>query len=330
MSGHHRNLTLACSDCDRTRALSEGRIVPEGVDLTCLSLEPEEVFFRMLRHREFDISEMSLSSYILSLEAAAPAFVAIPVFPSRAFRHSGIFINSDGPVRKPADLVGGRVGVPEYQLTAAVWIRGILAEHHGLPVDSVTYVTGGLEEPGRIEKVALDLPGTIRVERASGGKTLSAMLEAAELDAIYSPRTPRAYGNGRVVRLFKDWPAVERAYFVATRVFPIMHTVVMRRELYDEAPWLARSLYKAFDAALAEVQPALHDTTTLKYALPWLVAHAENTEELMGPNPWAYGLEPNRAALSAFLQYSAAQGLVPQVREPESLFAPETLESFVV
>jgi 4,5-dihydroxyphthalate decarboxylase len=330
MSVYRRRLALACWDYDRTRALREGRVAPEGIDLTYLSLPPEETFFRMIRHREFDVSEMSLSSYVLSLETAAPPFVAIPVFPSRAFRHSGVFVNAGSAVRKPEDLAGGRVGVPEYQLTAVVWIRGILAEYHGLPVDSVTYVTGGMEEPGRFEKIALNLPDAIRIERAPEGRTLSAMLDEGELDAIYAPRTPSVYGNGRVVRLFEDWPTAEREYFAATGIFPIMHAVVIRRELYQEAPWIARSLYEAFDAALAEVRPALHETAALKYALPWLVAHAEETEKLMGPQPWAYGLEPNRTVLSAFLRYSAAQGLARQIREPESLFAPETLESFTV
>jgi 4,5-dihydroxyphthalate decarboxylase len=330
MTGHRRTLALACGDYDRTRALSEGRISPDGVDLVYLRLKVEETFFRMMRHREFDVAELSLSSYVLSLDDPAPPFAAIPVFPSRSFRHSGIFINREGHVREPADLAGGRVGLAEYQLTANVWIRGILAEHHGLPVGSVTYVTGGLEDPSRIEKKALDLPDTITVERAPPGRTLSELLDAGEIDAIYSPRTPSTYGNGRVVRMFRDWPAVEREYFKATGIFPVMHTVVLRRDLYDEAPWLAQSLCKAFDAALAEVRPALHDTTALRYSLPWLVAHAEEAEQLMGPDAWAHGLAPNREALATFLRYSHEQGLAREPREPESLFVPESLERFAL
>jgi len=330
VGSYRRKITLACWDYDRTRALRDGRIVPEGVDLTYLPLQAEETFFRMMRHREFDVAELSLSSYVLSLDDPSPPFVAIPVFPSRSFRHSGIFVNREGGVRTPADLAGRRVGVPEYQLTAIVWIRGILAEHHGLPADSVTYVTGGLEDPRRIEKKALELPESIRVERAPEGSTLARMLDAGEIDAIYAPRTPSTYGNGRVVRLFEDWPAVERDYFRATGIFPIMHTVVLRRELYEEAPWLAQSLCKAFDGALAEVRDALHDTTALRYALPWLVAHAEETEALMGPNPWTYGIEANREVLATFLRYSHEQGLAKTLRAPDSLFAPESLETFAV
>jgi 4,5-dihydroxyphthalate decarboxylase len=325
-----RRLALACWDYDRTRGLWDGRIAPEGIDLTYLPLSPEETFFRMMRYREFDAAELSLSSYVLSLEADPPPFVAIPVFPSRAFRHSGVYVNAERGIAEPADLAGGRVGVAEFQLTANVWIRGILAERHGLPVDGVTYVTGGLEQPGRIEKYAVDLPERIRVERAPEGRTLSELLDAGEIDAIYSPRAPSAFGNGRVVRLFADWPAVEKGYFRDTGIFPIMHVLAIRRELYEEAPWIARSLYKAFDAALAEVRPQLHEVAALKYSLPWVAAHAEETEALMGPNPWAYGVESNRDVLATFLRYSAEQGLARTPREPESLFVPESLETFAV
>jgi 4,5-dihydroxyphthalate decarboxylase len=325
-----RRLALACNDYDRTRALRDGRVVPDGVELTYLPLVVEETFFRMMRHREFDVAELSLSSYVLSLDDADPPFVAIPVFPSRSFRHSSVYSTRDGAIREPADLAGGRVGLAEYQLTANVWIRGILAEHHGLPFDSVTYVTGGLEDPRRIEKRALDLPDKIRVERAPQGRCLAQMLDAGELDAIYSPRAPSTFGQGRVVRLFDDVRSVERAYFEATRLFPIMHTIVLRRDLYEDARWLAQSLYKAFDAALGEVRAALHDTTALRYSLPWLVAHAEETEALMGPNPWAYGLGGNVENLAAFLRYSHEQGLARKLRAPEELFAPETLESFAL
>jgi 4,5-dihydroxyphthalate decarboxylase len=323
-------LSLACWDYDRTRALSDGRIRPEGVELTYLPLAPEETFFRMLRHREFDVAEMSLSSYVLTLDEDDPPFVAIPVFPSRAFRHGCVFVGRDSDIREPADLAGRRVGVPEFQMTAAVWIRGVLVEHHGLPVESVTYVTGGLEQAGRAEKLALDLPPSITIERAPSGATLSRMLADGELDAIYTARTPSTVADGSVVRLFEDHVAVEQAYFAATRIFPIMHTVVIRRALHERAPWIARSLYKAFDAALQETRAALHETTALKVALPWVVAHAEEAERLMGPSPWAYGLEPNRHVLETFLAYSHAQGLARQSRTPESLFAPEALEAFAV
>jgi 4,5-dihydroxyphthalate decarboxylase len=195
----------------------------------------------------------------------------------------------------------------------------------------VTYVTGGLTEPGRIEKAAIDLPPAIRVERAPAGQTLSAMLEAGELDAIYSPRAPTGFREGRIVRLFADWSAVERDYYRATEVFPIMHVVAIRRELHEDAPWIAQSLQKAFEASLARVRDELHEVTALKVSLPWVAAHVEETERLMGPDPWAYGLsERNEHVLATFLRYSAEQGLARTPREPRDLFVAESLERFAV
>jgi 4,5-dihydroxyphthalate decarboxylase len=325
-----RTVVLACNDYDRTRALLDGRVRPEGVDLIYLPQLVEETFFRMMRHHEFDVAELSLSSYVLSLDDPVQPFVAIPVYPSRSFRHSGIYVNAERRVREPVDLIGGRVGVAEYQLTANVWIRGFLAEHYGLPFDSVTYVTAGLEDPTRIEKKALDLPENVRVEPAGAGKTLSAMLDAGELDAIYTPRAPSTFGNGRVVRLFSDPPTVEREYFERTRIFPIMHTVAIRRDVYEEARWLAQNLFKAFDASLRLSRAALHDTTALAYGLPWLVSHAEEAETILGPNAWSYGLAGNEHNLATFLRYSHEQGLAKRLREPSELFAPEALESFAL
>jgi 4,5-dihydroxyphthalate decarboxylase len=326
----NRKLVLACNDYDRTRALRDGRISPEGVDLTFLPLMVEETFFRMMRHQEFDVSELSLSSYVVSLDDSPPPFTAIPVFPSRSFRHSGIYINADRGIEVPAQLAGGRVGVAEYQLTANVWIRGILSEHYDLPVTSVTYVTGGLEDPGRIEKKPLDLPQSISIERAPAGKTLSRMLDEGEIDAIYSPRAPSTYRTGRVARLFSDCAAVEQAWFRESGLFPIMHTVAIRRELYDEARWLAQSLYKAFEASLALTWEALRDSSALRYSLPWMITQAEEMWDVLGPNPWVYGLEPNRANLSTFLRYSYEQGLASRLRTPDDLFAPESLERFAL
>lgn len=332
MSRHRREIALACQDYDRTRALLDGRVVPEGVNLTFLPLTAEETFFRMMRHREFDVAELSLSSYVLSLDDPDPPFVAIPVFPSRSFRHSGIYVRRDGDVRKPSDLVGRRVGVAEYQLTANVWIRGILNDYHDVPFDSVTYVVGGMEDTTRIEKKPLELPPSIRIEPAPAGRPLSELLRGGELDAIYTPRTPSSHDGERVVRLFQDSRQAEERYFETTGVFPIMHTVVIRRDVYRDAPWLAQSFLKSFAAALAEVQPTLHDTAALRVALPWLVSYAEETEALMGKNPWGYGLTEanNYEVLKTFLRYSHEQGLAKTLREPEELFAPESLESFAI
>jgi 4,5-dihydroxyphthalate decarboxylase len=322
-------LTLACWNYDRTRALVDGRVRPDGVDVNYLNIPVEETFFRMLRHREFDAAEMSLSSYVLSLFHPDRPFIAIPVFPSRFFRHSCIYVHTGSGITAPADLVGKKVGIPEYQMTAAVWIRGILADEYGVAVDSVVYHTGGQEEPGRPEKLPIELPPAIRVERIGPDQTLSSMLARGEIDALYTARTPSTFrsGDAAVKRLFEDFPAVERQYFRATNIFPIMHTVVVRREVYERHPWVAQSLYKAFCIAQREAYADLAETAALKTMLPWLTAHVEETRQAMGDDFWPYGIDRNRRTLATFLRYSHDQGLAQALLEPERLFAPETLES---
>lgn len=323
-------LTLACWTYDRTRALLEERVRPDAIDLNYLNIPVEETFFRMLRHKEFDAAEMSLSSYVMTLFQPDRPFIAIPVFPSRFFRHSCIYVHAASGIKGPEDLIGKRVGTPEYQMTAAVWIRGILSDEYGVPVNSVVYFTGGEEEPGRPEKLPLDLPQDIHVERIGPGQTLSSMLGRGDIDALYTARMPSSFrsGSGSVKRLFDDFPTVERSYFSRTGVFPIMHTVVVRRDVYDRDPWVAQSLYKAFCAAQQEAYEELSETAALKTMLPWLTAHVEETRREMGNDFWPYGLERNRHALTTFLRYSHEQGLAKQLLQPEQLFAPETLESF--
>jgi 4,5-dihydroxyphthalate decarboxylase len=259
-------------------------------------------------------------------------FVAIPVFPSRYFRHSCIFINRHSGIREPKDLAGKRVGNPEYQLTACVWIRGILSDEYKVPVSSVTYFRGGEETPGRTEKQAVSLPPEIRLENIPEDKTLSRMLDAGEIDAIYSPRTPSSFsqGSGNVRLLFENYETVEREYYKRTKIFPIMHTVVIRREIYEKHPWVAQSLYKAFVLAQREVYEDLRETAALKFMLPWLIRHAEDTRALMGKDFWPYGVEPNVHALSTFLRYSHEQGLAKRLLTPQELFVPESLESFKI
>jgi len=325
-------LTMACWNYDRTRALADGRVPVEGVELNYLDMPVEETFFRMLRHREFDVAEMSLSSYVLSLFQSEPPFIAIPVFPSRAFRHSAIFVNRRSGITAPRDLIGKKVGLPEYQLTANVWIRGILEEQYGVPAASVRYFTGGQETPGRGEKLNLQLPPEFRVERIAPDRTLAAMLASGEIDAFYGPRTPSTFYSQpeAVTRLFQDFKAVEQDYFRKTRIFPIMHTVVIRRDIYEGHRWVAQSLCKAFVEAQRLTYDDLIETSALKTTLPWLVAHVEETRGLMGHEFWPYGVGPNRATLETFLRYSRQQGLAKTVLNVEQLFAPETLESFTI
>ncbi|PWU02319.1 MAG: 4,5-dihydroxyphthalate decarboxylase [Terriglobia bacterium] len=325
-------LTMACWDYDRTRALLEDRIPVDGIELTYLNLPVEETFFRMLRHREFDVAEMSLSSYTVSLFKEDPPFIAIPVFPSRFFRHSCIYVNRDSGIRTPQDLIGKRVGNPEYQMTAPVWIRGILSDEYQVPVTSVTYFTGGEEEPGRPEKLALSLPPEIRVQPIGETQTLSKALESGEIDALYTARMPSTYrnGSGRVRRLFEDYHAVEREYYLKTRIFPIMHTIAIRREIYAKNPWVAESLYKAFAEAQRIVYADLEETAALKFMLPWLHQHVEETRQTMGRDYWPYGLGPNLPVLNTFLRYHYEQGLSKRLLTPQEIFASETFESFKI
>ncbi len=325
-------MTLACWDYDRTRALADGTVAVEGVDLVYLTLPVEETFFRMLRNREFDCAEMSLSSYVASLERDDPPFVAIPVFPSRMFRHSCIFVSKASGITEPRQLVGKRVGNPEYQLTAHVWIRGILAEEYGVPIDGVEYLTGGLEEAGRIEKQKIDLPERIRVRSIDPTQTLAQLLAEGGIDAIYAPRAPSTLRTrpDAVRRLFEDYATVEREYYRRTRVFPIMHTVAIRRDVYERNPWCAQALYKAFVAAQRKTYADLGELAALKTMLPWLPAHVAETRRELGDDWWAYGLAPNRHVLETFLRYHHEQGLSKRLRAPEELFARETLEAFRV
>jgi 4,5-dihydroxyphthalate decarboxylase len=325
-------LTLACWDYDRARALAEGSVVPDGIDLNVLELPVEETFFRMLRNREFDAAEMSLSSYTVSLGRPKPPFIAIPVFPSRLFRHNGIFISTKSGIREPKDLIGKRIGVPEYQLTAPVWQRGILQDEYGVDPASVEYLTGGEEEPGREEKVKLDLPAKIRIRAIGPTQTLSAMIAEGEVDAITAPRNPSTFITrpDRVKRLFENFVEVERAYFRKTRIFPIMHTVVLRRDVYEANPWVAQSLYKAFVEAKRRAQENLYVVAAIKTMLPWQIAHVEETRREMGDDWWPYGFAENRSTLDTFLRYHHEQGLSPRRLKPEDLFAPETFEAFKI
>ena len=325
-------LTLSCWGYDRMRALADGRVQPEGIDLNFLDLPVEETFFRMLRNAEFDVAELSLSSYTVSLFREPRPFVAIPVFPSRMFRHSCIFVSTKSGIREPADLAGKRVGTVEYQMTAPVWIRGILQDEYGVKLESCEYYTGGMEEPGRHEKLKLDLPREIRVHHIGSEKTLSQMLAAGEIDALESPRMPSTLHSqpDKVKRLFENYVEVERAYYRKTKIFPIMHTIAIRREVYEQNRWIAMSLYKAFAQAQKIAYEELYETAALRTMLPWMIAEIEEVRRDMGHDWWPYGYEPNRAALDTFLRYHHEQGLSKRRLEAKDLFAPESLEAFKI
>ena len=328
-------LSFACWNYDRTRALLDGSVRPDGIDLNYLCLPVEETFFRMARHREFDVAEMSFSSYCVSLNKPERPFVALPVYPSRFFRHSCIYVNAAAGIREPKDLIGKRIASPEYQMTAPVWIRGILQDHYGVPVtnaDSEPYRFGGEEEPGRIEKLKLDLPPDIKLQAIGPTQTLSQMLADGDIDALYTARAPSSFtrGDGRVRRLFENYAEIERAYWRDTSIFPIMHVIVMRREIYEANRWIAQSLTKAFYAAQQMAYDDLAETAALKSMLPWLVAHVEEARREMGADWWPYGLEPNRKALETFTRYHFEQGLSKRQLGLDELFAPESLEAFKI
>jgi len=325
-------ITLGCWDYDRVRAMMDGSIAVDGIDLNFLNMPVEETFFRMLRHHEFDAAEMSLSSYAVSLFKQDQPFIAIPVFPSRFFRHSSIYINADAGISSPRDLIGKRVGCPEYQMTAPVWIRGLLSDEYGIPVDSVHYMTGGEESPNRPEKLKLNLPENIKVEPIGKDKTLSAMIASGEIQALYTARAPSSFyrPGTRVKRLFSAYPQVEKDYYRKTGIFPIMHCVVIRREIYNANPWVAQSLFKAFVQAQQKTYADMNETAALKIMLPWLIAHLEEARSEMGADFWPYGFDKNKHTIATFLRYHYEQGLSSRQLKPEDIFAAEAMESFVI
>jgi len=325
-------LSLACWDYDRVWALIDGTVRPKGIDLNILCMPVEETFFRLMRHQEFDVAECSASSYLIARDRGYPKYTAIPVFLSRSFRHSGIYVNTRAGITKPEDLRGKRIGLPEYQLTACVWIRGFLEHEYGVAASDVLWFKGGQETPGRVEKMELDLPPDIRVQDIGPDETLNAMLEAGEIDALISPRAPSAFlkGSPHVKRLFDDYVSVEMEYYRKTGIFPIMHVVVIRDEILERHPWVAANLYQAFVEAKQRVYDGFNQTAAPKVTLPWLTSEVERAKELMGEDFWPYGLEENRTTLEALIQYSHEQGLIKRKPKVEELFSKSTLEKFKI
>jgi 4,5-dihydroxyphthalate decarboxylase len=322
-------LSLAMGDYDRTRPIADGRVKIDGVDPTCMLLSPEEMFFRAFRHQAFDVSELSLSSYSISVARGDPHYVAIPVFLSRAFRHTSVYIRTDKGIEKPADLKGKRIGIAEYQLSANVWVRGILEDAYGVKPSDIRWVRGGMNTPGRPEKIKVDLPADIRIEAAPEGATLNQMLIDGTIDGFIGPRAPMCFDEGfdKVDRLFPDTRAAEE-WYRQTRVFPIMHVLGMRRSLADAQPFLPGALLKAFSEAKAMAQKALSDTSATKVTMPFVEDNLRRAGVLMGSDIWTYGLNGNRETLNTFLDYHYRQGLSPRKVEVEELFHPATLEAY--
>lgn len=326
------HLTVACGDYDRTKALQDGAVQPEGIRLNYLPLQAEEIFWRMGGHREFDASEMSLSNHITLVSRGNSPFVAIPIFPSRYFRHSCIFINTDSGIKRPEDFKGKKIGAPEYSITAAVWIRGMLQDEYGVRTHEMQWFVGGQEAPGRKERVALKLPPEIRVSPIADDKTLNGLLESGELDGLISARAPSCFvkGSPKIRRLFPNYKEVEMDYYKRTKIFPIMHVLVIRRDVYEQHPWVARSLYKAFCEAKDRAIQAMHITNTLACTLPWLFAEIDLLKQVFGSDWWPYGIEPNRPLLETLIRYMGEQGLIDRPLKVEEVFAANVAGEFKI
>jgi len=322
-------LSIAIGDYDRTRALLDGRVQIDGANPVFMTLSPEETFFRALRQQAFDISELSLSSYVVKASRNECPYVALPVFLSRAFRHTSIWVRKDR-IRAPQDLKGKRVGVPEYQLTANVWARAILADDHGVQPRDVTWVRGGIETPGRPEKIALALPADVRIEDAPADRTISDLLDTGDVDGFIAPRPPAgaAARNPQVRWLFDDPTAAAKDWYRRTGIFPIMHVVGVRRTLVRRHPWLPVAVLKAFAEAKALALDALADTSATKVTLPFVEEQLKAARETLGDDFWSYGVAGNEATLRAFVRHHHAQGLSNREMALDELFDPTTYESY--
>jgi 4,5-dihydroxyphthalate decarboxylase len=318
-------VSLAGVDYDRTRALFDGTVQIEGCETITCAMSPEQAFHRAFRFQEFDITELSLSSYMNVLDRGVSPYVAIPVFPSRLFRHSAIYIRTDRGITKPGDLAGKRVGVPEYQMTAAVWIRGILQDQYGLRPADLHWRTGGLEEAGREEKSKLSLPG-IDLQPIPSNETLSGQLAGGQIDALISALAPSCFGRDpAITRLFPDYRTAEEAYFKATGIFPIMHVVGIRRSLIEKHPWLAVNSYMAYLRAKEICMGHMEKIGHLFTTLPWPVEELQRARALMGHDFWSYGADKNAVALEAITRYAHQQGLTSRQIPLDALFVPSTL-----
>lgn len=315
-------LSLSVGDYDINRPLIDGAVQPQGVEFTPLTQTSPERHWRMLIHREFDVCELSLGSYIASLNRRGERdLVAIPVFPHRRFRHSYVFVTGQRRITTASDLRGGRVGIRSWQVTGGVWMKGFLAEYHDLPLDSVAWVA---QDPDDID---IELPPGVCLERVREGETVTDLCARGEIDGLLYPEIPKQIhdGTGEIRRLFPDFRAAEEDYFRSTGIFPIMHVMVMRRELAERHPWLPRNIMEAFTESKRLAVARMRDPRVVSLAwLRWLI---ERERELLGPDPWQYGLGPaNRDNLGTFLRYAHEQGLVDRRLTPEELFEPSVLE----
>jgi 4,5-dihydroxyphthalate decarboxylase len=325
------NLSIGIGNYDRVRPLADGNVQMDGVDPTFMFLDPEEIFFRAFRHAEFDICELSLSSFTVKTANGDNPYIGVPVFPSRAFRHTAIYVRTDR-IKTPADMKGKRIGLPEYQLTANVWARAILEDDHGVKPSDMSWVRAGLEQAGRVEKITLNLPADVRIENAAPDKTLNQMLADGEIDGIIAPRAPSCFeqGHPNVGYLFGDTVQAASEYYKRTGIFPIMHLLGIRRDLVAAHPFLPMAALKAFTLAKDLAIARLIDPAASKVTIPFLEESVARARKLMGEDYWPYGVEANRKLLDTFLRHHHSQGLSAKRLKPEDLFHPSTTESFKI
>ncbi len=320
-------LSIACQDSDRTRPLRDGRVSVEGCSLTFVSAAVEEIFQRAFRYAEFDISELSLSTHLLTTARGDNKYIGIPAFVSRSFRHSAIYIRTDRGIESPKQLKGRNIGVPDFQQTAGVWVRGMLADEYDVQPCDISWHTGGLEQTGRTARVALDLPPKLSVKAIGPDQTLSSMLASGELDAVIAPRAPSCLGSAPVRRLFPDFRSAEEAYFTKTGLFPLMHIIGVRRDLVATHPWLPMNLFKAFTAAKELAIQELRQTGIPAATHPWIAEDVSQVQKLMGADYWRYGVADNAKELQAMLRYSRADGLITRDVALDELFAASTCDA---
>ena len=317
-------LSAGLAFSDRIEALLDGQVQVRGVQLSITCRPPQALFRAVLKDQLFDLSEFSLGSHVAAVAAGRADYVGLPVFLSRAFRHANVYVRADSGVERTEDLRGRRIGVADFHQTAAIWVRGLLADEHGVERGSVAWITGGLSAPVLEDRAPVRAPDGVSVQRTS--RTLNALLEHGEIDALISPIAPRLFTDGdpRVRRLWPDYRDQELAYFRRTGLFPIMHLLVLRRRLADQHPWLGEALVEAFTKAkgLATVDLTRRDYP--KIASPWLMADRERTLQALGCDPWTYGLEANRGELETLLRYAQADGLTSERLSPEALFQGAT------
>lgn len=315
---------------DHVRDLTSGAVGVEGVDMTTLSLPVEEIFFRFLRYREWDISELSFAKYLSLRAAGDTSLVAVPVFPSRVCRHSSIYVRRDGPT-EPKELAGARIGLPEWAQTAAVYTRSLMTHEWGIALSDVHWFQAGVNQPGRREKVELHLPEGVTLTQAPD-RSLDEMLRQGAVDAVFSAHPPQSFERGSpdVVRLFADFEPVERAYVARTGIFPIMHVVVIRADVAASLPWLPANLLRAFEEAKRRSLERLSEMTASRVPLPWVPSRLAEMQQLLGPDPWPYGVDANRTTLAAFAGFAYEQGVAARRLDPEELFAPQVLDRYRV